>query len=286
MRRRVKRTPAKASRSTPPGYALITGACSGIGLEIARELGSGGYPLFLVSDREERLCGAAAELTAAHGVPVQTLLLDLAEGQAAALLQEEVSRLGVVVEILVSNAGIFFFGEVADTEPEQAERMLRLHVLTPSLLALYFGREMRARGRGHILFVSSISAWRDFPGIAFYGSSKCYLRSFATALREELRVWGVNVTLLAPGATATNLFDRSRVPVEKAVRYGVMKDPAVTARAAVEGMFKGRAMVVPGWSDRLMLLTMRLLPSWVIRVVRERSGLLPVPPADSDERSP
>lgn len=286
MRKRAKGTPAKAGRPAPSGYALITGACSGIGLEIARELGSRGYPLFLVSDREDRLYDAAAELTATLGVPVETLWLDLAGNEATALLKEEVSRRGIAVEILVSNAGIFFFGEVADTEPEQAERMLRLHVLTPSLLALYFGREMRARGRGHILLVSSISAWRDFPGIAYYGSSKRYLRSFAVALREELRVWGVNVTLLAPGPTATNLFDRSRVPVEKAVRYGVMKNPAATARAGVEGMFKGKAMVVPGRSGRLILLTMKLLPSWVIRVVRERSGLLPVPPADGDERAP
>jgi len=261
------------------GHALVTGGCSGIGLEIARELGSRGYPLLLVSDCEDRLLDVAAELVATHGVPVHTVLLDLAEDGAAGRLHEEVTRLGVVVEILVSNAGIFFFGEVADTEPERAERMLRLHVLTPSLLALHFGREMRARGRGHILFVSSISAWRDFPGIAYYGSSKRYLRSFAASLREELRVWGVNVTCLAPGATATNLFDRSTVPVERAVRCGVMKDPAAVARAGVKGMFKKKATVVPGGSEMLMLLTMRLVPRLVIRIVRERSGLLPSPSA-------
>lgn len=285
MRRHAKGSPLVPGRTVTSGHALVTGACSGIGLEIARELGRRGYPLFLVSDREDRLCAAAHQLAAAHEVPVQTLLLDLAEPDAAACLKQEVSRRGVTVEILVSNAGIFFFGEVADTEPRRAERMLRLHVLTPSLLALHFGREMRTRGRGHILFVSSISAWRDFPGIAYYSASKRYLRSFAISLREELRVWGVNVTILAPGATATNLFDHSTVPVEKAVRYRVMKDPALTARAAVRGMFHRKAVVVPGWSDKLMLLAMKLVPGSVIRAVRERSGLLPVPPHHGIPRS-
>lgn len=269
--------PAVHGPSPKPGCALVTGGCSGIGLEIARELGGRGHPLILVSNREDRLLDASAELTADHAVPVQTVLLDLTRDDAAARLYGEVSRLGVEVEILVSNAGTFFFGEVADTQPERAEAMLHLHVLTPSLLALYFGRQMRARGRGHILFVASISAWRDFPGIACYGSSKRYLRSFAACLREELRVWGVNVTCLAPGATATDLYDRSTVPVEKAARYRLMKDPAAVARAGVAGMFKRKAMVVPGWSDRLMLLAMRLLPRPVVRAIRERSGLLPVP---------
>jgi short-subunit dehydrogenase len=113
--------------------------------------------------------------------------------------------------------------------------MLQLHVVTPSLLARYFARDMRARRRGHILFVSSISAWRDFPGIAWYGSFKRYLRSFAASLREELRIWGVNVTCLVPGAVATSLYDRTAIPVQTAVKYGVMRDPVRVAKAGVQG---------------------------------------------------
>ncbi len=259
------------------GFALITGACSGIGLEIARELARRGYSLLLVSDREPELSTVARELAAEHQVQALALRLDLARPDAARALYEETLHRELEVEILVSNAGIFFFGEVSDTDPQRANAMLQLHVVTPSLLAHYFGQDMRSRRSGHILFVSSISAWRDFPGIAFYGSSKRYLRSFSSSLREELRVWGVNVTCVAPGATATRLYDQTGVPVKTAVKYGVMKSPSGVAQAAVEGMFRRKALVVPGFSTRLMALAMTLTPRWIVRMIRERSSFLPKP---------
>jgi short-subunit dehydrogenase len=257
--------------------ALVTGACSGIGLEIARELARRGHNLLLVSNRESRLATASRELAGSYGVGVNTICLDLAHSNAADLLYDQVRRQGLNVEILVSNAGMFFFGEVADTNPVRAEAMLQLHVVTPSLLALHFGRDMRRRRYGHILLVSSISAWRDFPGIAYYGSSKRYLRSFAAALREELRIWGVNVTCLAPGATATDLYDQTTVPVEAAVKYGIMRQPDTVARAGVEGMLRRKAVVIPGLSGKLMAVGMKLLPQPAIRLVREHSSLLPRP---------
>jgi short-subunit dehydrogenase len=259
------------------GHALVTGACSGIGLEIARELAQRRHPLVLVSNHEKRLEEAARELTGTHSVPVQVIVMDLTRPDAAESLHTEIRRRGLEVDILVSNAGMFFFGEAADTDPERIQAMLQLHVVTPSLLAHYFGSDMRARRRGHILLVSSISAWRDFPGIAYYGSSKRYLRSFAAALREELRVWGVNVTCLAPGATATNLYERTGVPVSMAVKYGVMKHPRHVAQAGVKGMFRSKAVVVPCWSGKVMALGMKLLPSLAIRLVRKHSGLLSRP---------
>lgn len=261
---------------TGPDAALVTGACSGIGLEIARELARRGYPLFLVSNREPRLAEAAAALEAAHGVRVETLCTDLAHPDAAAIVVEAVQRRALVIDILVNNAGIFTFGEVADADPATAQALLQLHVVTPSLLARHFGREMRARRRGHLLFVASIAAWGDFPGIALYGASKHYLRSFAAALREELAVYGVGVTCLAPGATATDLYAQTGVPVALARRLGVMKDPAMVARAGVRAMFAGRALVVPGVGAKIMAGAMRTAPRWVARLVRRRAGLLPV----------
>jgi len=259
------------------GWALVTGACSGIGLELARELARRGHPLVLVSNREPELGGVARQLSGEHGIPTHAIAIDLAQPEAALSLYEEVQRRGIEVEILVSNAGVFFFGEVVDSDPSQASAMLQLHVVTPSLLAQYFGRDMRARRRGHILFVSSISAWRDFPGIAYYGSSKRYLRSFAASLREELHAWGVNVTCLAPGAVATNLYQQTSIPVKTAVKYRVMKDPARVAQAGLQGMLRGKALVVPGLSAKSMALVMALVPNWLIRLVRMRSPLLPGP---------
>jgi short-subunit dehydrogenase len=255
------------------GYALVTGACSGIGLEIARELARRGHPLVMVSNRQAELVAAARQLAAEHGVDALPITMDLARSDAARELHDEVIRLGIEIDILVSNAGIFFYGEVVDTDPARAEIMMQLHVVTPSLLAHYFGQDMCVRRTGHILFVSSISAWRDFPDIAYYGSSKRFLRSFSSALREELRAYGVSVTCLAPGAVATGLYEGTNIPVATAVKYGVMKDPAGVARAGVEGMARGRAVVVPGLSAKLMALAMTLMPRWMIRLIHKHVPL-------------
>jgi uncharacterized protein len=260
------------------GWALVTGACSGIGLEIARELARRGHPLVLVSDRGPALCDAADGLGTTYGVATTYISMDLSDPAAASRLYGEVTRRGLQVDILVSNAGILMFGEVVTADPERANTLLQLHVVTPSLLATHFGRDMRARRRGHILFVSSVSAGRALPGIAYYGSSKRYLQSFAASLREELRPWGVTVTCLLPGAVATNLYGQTSAPVQNARKYRVVMDPGDVARTAVKGMLAGKATVVPGLSGKAMNLAMRLTPGFVIRLVRDHSRWMPGPP--------
>lgn len=263
--------------ATTDSWALVTGACSGIGLELARGLAARGHPLVLVSNRGPELARAAASLTTDHHVAVETITVDLARPEAAAELHEEVTRRRLPVDILASNAGVLLFGEVVDADPARIEALLHLHVVTPSLLARYFGHDMRVRRSGHILLVSSASSWTDFPGIAFYGSSKRYLRSLAAALREELRPWNVNVTCLAPGAVATGLYDRNTGPAKAAARLGLLKDPARVAELALKGMFHRRGLVLPGMDAKLMALGSALLPRWLIRAVRLRTPYLSRP---------
>ena len=254
--------------------ALVTGGCSGIGRAIAGRLAARGHSLVLVSERPAALAEVAAAIREAHGVAVHPVALDLARPEAAEELHASVRGLGLEVEILVNNAGFFFFGETVDAEPARAAALLQLHVVTPSLLCTRFGRDMRARGRGHILIVASISAWRDFPGINYYGSSKKYLRGFARALRCELGVHGVNVTCLAPGATATALYSATSVPVERARRLGVMMDAEVVAEAGVAAMFAGRAERVPGLLTRAMAIGAALTPQWAIDLLRRHGPWL------------
>ncbi len=254
-------------------YSLVTGACSGIGLAIARELARRGQSLIMVSNRDTELVAAARELAAEYQVDAQTIQMDLARPEAARALYDEVACRGLEVDTLVSNAGIFFFGDVIDTAPDRIQTMMQLHVVTPSLLAQYFGRDMAARGRGRIAFVSSISGWREFPGIAYYSTSKRFLRGFASALREELREHGVSVTCVAPGAVATSLYDGTGIPVPLAVKYGIMKDPAGVAKAAVRGLSRGRAVVVPGLSAKAMAVAMTVMPRWMMRWVHKKRPL-------------
>ncbi len=255
--------------------ALVTGACSGIGRALAAKLAARGYDLVIVSDREEPLARAASEIREAHGKTVHAITMDLARPEAADELHREVERLALEVDVLVNNAGFFFFGEAADASLERANAMLQLHVVTPSLLCARFAREMRARGKGHVLIVSSISAWRDFPGISYYGSSKKYLRGFSRALRSELSVYGVNVTCLAPGATATNLYDPNVVPVERAKRWGVMMEADDVAEAGLRAMFAKKAECVPGLLTRAMAFGALMTPQFVIDLIRRRAPWLP-----------
>ncbi|PCC70581.1 hypothetical protein SAMN02745121_05534 [Nannocystis exedens] len=260
--------------NVPGSTALVTGACSGIGLAIARRLAARGHGLVLVSNREEPLARAAAEIAAAHPVQVQAIAQDLAAPDAAEALVAVLDARGLEIDILVNNAGVFFFGEAVDADPARARAMLQLHVTTPSLLCTLLGARMRARRRGRILLVSSISAWRPFPGISYYASSKAYLRSFAAALRSELAVYGVGVTCLAPGATATGLYDPDVVPVARARRLGVMMDAEVVAEAEVQALLRGDALCVPGLVTRAMTTAAVLTPQPVIDWLRRRAPWL------------
>jgi len=254
--------------------ALVTGGCSGIGKAIAERLGLRGYALVLVSDRPGPLEATAAGLRAALGVPVHVLCLDLTRPEAAEELHRRVQAMGLEVDVLVNNAGMFFSGEAADAPLDRAGALLQLHVVTPSLLCSLFGRDMRARRRGHILIVSSISAWRDFPGIAYYGSSKRYLRGFARSLRSEMLVHGVGVTCLAPGPTPTGLYQTSAATIRRGRRLGLFLEPERVAEAGVRGLLAGRAEVVPGLSNRILALAAALTPQWVVDLIRRRASWL------------
>jgi hypothetical protein len=254
--------------------ALVTGGCSGIGNAIAHRLAAHGHDLVLVSERLDRLEAAAAALRSDHGVQVHAACVDLARPGAAREVHERVRELGLCVDVLVNNAGIFFFGEAADAETGTAEALLQLHVVTPSLLCTLVGREMRERRRGRILVVSSISAWRDFPGIAYYGSSKKYLRGFARSLRSEMAPYGVTVTCLAPGPVATELYGQDAPQVRRGRKLGLFLEPDRVAESAVRALLRGDAECIPGVSARLMAWASALTPQWAVDLVRRRAPWL------------
>ncbi len=258
----------------PEKFALVTGGSSGIGLEIARLLAKRGYVLLLVSNEEEKLSQLRQELSAAYKTTVEILPINLARSEAAQEVFDFCRDKNFEVEVLVNNAGFFFFGQITDADIERAKSKIHLHVMTSSLLCSLFGSEMRKRGKGFILNNSSISAYKDFPGIGYYGATKSYIKSFTRSLRTELKFYGVHVTCLCPGATATNLYDPNVINVELGEKLGIMMSAEQVARLGVEGLFKNKAVVVPGLMTKAMLFFALLTPQWMIYEIRKRTKFL------------
>ena len=160
-------------------YALVTGASSGIGREYAAQLAAKGYDLVMAGNRDEENRAAAREIAARYGVRTLPLCMDLSEPDAAVKLHAETSARGIEIGVLVCNAGVLLFGPLAAAPPERIGRIVTLHCTTPALLCRLYGEEMRRRGEGYILVMSSATAWMPYPTIAAYAATKSFLRTFA-----------------------------------------------------------------------------------------------------------
>ena len=258
-----------------PGTALITGGSSGIGYAIANELGCRGYNLILASNQETKLLEVCGEIAAKHNIKVRTVFIDLAEYGAATKLYNWCRKEDLEVDILVNNAGIFVFGEVVETGVEKVQQIINLHTSTPAMLCTLFGKEMKARRSGHILNISSISAFMPYPGIALYSSTKGFMKSFSRSLRTEMIDYNVNVTCVCPGAVSTQLYDLDETNRKKAMRFGIMMSAEDLANQAVKAMFKRKSMFIPGFFNRIIVPLIFLIPHQMVILIRRYSKLLP-----------
>lgn len=210
--------------------ALITGASSGIGLELARIHAARGGDLVITARRESALVALKAELEAAHGVTVQVVALDLGAAGGAEALIAAVDGLGSPVEVLINNAGFGGHGEFIARDLADDLAMIDLNVRALVILSHHFARQMAGRGRGRILNVSSTASYLPGPMMATYYATKAYVSSFSQALDEELRGKGVTVTALEPGPVATEFMDvaalggtqlgRTRITAQSVAAFG------------------------------------------------------------------
>lgn len=256
----------------PVATALVTGASSGIGLEFARQLGARGYRLVLVSNEAAAIEEAAAAVSAQTGAQTIPLCLDLSGPESARELFDFCCGRGLAVSVLVNNAGIFSFREVADTEPARLMLMLNLHVTTVTLLCRYFGQEMRLRGAGYILNLSSLSAWTPFPGIAAYAATKAYIRSFTRSFGLEMEPHGVAVLAVCPGAVATDLYRLPPRYQRLGLRLGILMSPQRLVSLALRALFGQRHRLVPGVVNRLFVPLVGVLPRRFILFIKRKIG--------------
>ncbi|MBF0686552.1 MAG: SDR family NAD(P)-dependent oxidoreductase [Cellulomonas sp.] len=225
----------------PAPLALVTGASSGIGLEIAVRLAELGHDL-VVTAEDDGLALAADGLTQ-HGRAVRAVRADLTQAAGVDALVAEVKGTGRPLDLLVLNAGTAAGGAFLDVPLEDHLRTIALDVVAPVRLAGALLPAMVARGSGRVLVTSSVAALMPGPYYATYAASKAFVLSFAQALRYELRDTGVTVTALLPGPTDTDFFEQSHME-DTRVAHGGKDDPADVARQAVEGLLKGDEKVV------------------------------------------
>lgn len=240
--------------------ALVTGASSGIGEDMARVLAANGTHLILVARRAERLQALAQELAAAHGVRTDVIAMDLGAPGAAEVLHARTEGAGVAVDILINNAGFGIKGPFLDTPVEAHRDMNRLNMETLTELCWHFGRDMRARRSGWILNTASVGGYIPVPEFSTYTAGKAYVLSFGEALSNELAPDGITVTTLCPGGTWTEFMSVTGQQVSGIQKLGMMPARKV-AEAGLRGLSAGSRVVVPGWLNRIYAPTLRALPS-------------------------
>lgn len=246
--------------------ALITGASSGIGAELARLHAARGGDLALTARRADRLDALAEELTRAHGVRVLTLAEDLADEAAPARIRERLAAESALPDLLINNAGFALRGRFHEQDWARNREMIQVNLVAPAALTRAFLPDFVARGSGRILNVASTAALMPGPLQAVYFASKSFLLSFGCALAEELRDTGVTVTTLLPGATESEFAATSGM--DRTPLFDRTAPAAEVARTGYEAMMAGALEVFAGVTPRRRLL-MRLAPLLPRRFVLE-----------------
>jgi short-subunit dehydrogenase len=230
----------------PSSTCLVTGASSGIGADIARELAGRGHGLTLVARREDRLRELAQELEGT-GVRVEVQGCDVTSADARAQLIGAIAEKGLAVEVLVNNAGYGSGGRFQDLDGEREVKMVQTNCEAVIAFCAEYVPQMVERGRGAILNVGSTAGYQPLPRQATYSASKAFVNSFTDALYADLGGTGVSATSLRPGPVDTEFGEQSGVEEVFSNLPGFMLDSSEeVAAAAVEGLEKGKRAVGPG----------------------------------------
>jgi short-subunit dehydrogenase len=249
--------------------ALITGASSGIGAALARELAGRGHGVTLVARSEERLRALAGELAARHGVRAEAVACDMTDPAARDRLAAAVEAAGLRVDVLANNAGWGSYEPFVALERERLLDEVRLNTEAVVDLTARYLPVMVARGAGAVLITASTAAFQPLPGNAVYAAGKAFALSFAEAVHQEVRGSGVTVTALCPGPVESGFQDASGAHAfASGLPKPLWKSAEQVAAAAVRGLERGKRVVVPGAPNRVLSVVGRVAPrAAVVRVM-------------------
>lgn len=240
--------------------ALITGASSGIGYELARVFARGGHDVVLVARTKENLDKLARELEGSHSVRAMSLPADLSEQKGPDQIRMTLEEQRIRVNFLVNNAGFGTLGPFSEAELKSQLMMMQVNMTALVHLTRLFLPDMVKQGDGRILNVASTAAFVPGPLMAVYYASKAFVLSFSQAVADEVRSSGVTVTALCPGPTKTGFQGSAGMERTRLFSRDVM-DANVVAEAGYWGMMKGKPVVVPGGRNNLLRIAARLVPT-------------------------
>jgi short-subunit dehydrogenase len=249
------------------GTALITGASSGIGAELARLAAGGGYDLVLVARNRAELEALGTELSGAHGIAVRVVAADLSNSAAADAIFDATRDL--TVEILINNAGFGLRGAYAETDWNAEARMMQVNMTSPARLTKLYLQGMIERRSGRILNVVSTAAFVPGPFMAMYYASKAFLLSLSESIANEVQGTGVTVTALCPGPTRTH-FDSAAGISDSKLFDGPVMTAAEVARIGFDAMMAGKVQVIAGARNLWMIRGARLAPRTMLANITRR----------------
>lgn len=243
---------------------LITGASSGIGEAFARRFAELGRNVLLVARSEEKLVSLCSELGRISSIRAQYVAMDLSKPESPARLFEETEKRGLVIDMLINNAGFGSMGDFTELDLARELEMVDLNVKSLVDLTYRFLSPMRARKQGTIINVASTAGFQPVPFMATYAATKAFVLSFSEALWEENRPHGVHVMALCPGTTETNFFEAANIQKPP---MRVTQTPEDVVDTALRGLARGKGHIVSGWTNFLMVESERLVPrSFVTRM--------------------
>jgi len=239
--------------------ALVTGASSGIGESITRQLAETGCNLILVARREDKLNELKQELEDKHEITITTISHDLATPEAGQQLYQKTQSMGLNVDILINNAGYAKHGPFHDTPLETHIHMMGLLTTTLTELTYLYSQDMKKQREGYILLVASIAGFMPIPQFSTYAASKAFVLSLGESLSKELSAFGINVTTLCPGGTATEFMDVSGQNITGLRSHAIMTSDAV-AKSGLKALSKGKTVIVPGLLYKISMASLRAVP--------------------------
>ena len=244
-------------------YALITGATSGIGYELAKLFAADGYNIIAVARTEEDLQEKAREFTQQYGIQVETIAKDLFQPNAAFELYDEVQAKGLKVDVLVNDAGQGQYGLFAEADIHRLLEIIQLNVSSLTVLTHLFLKDMVARNEGKILQLASIASQLPGPWQAVYHATKAYVLSFTEALISELKDSAVTITALQPGATDTDFFNKADMQESK-ILDTKLSDPVKVAKDGFEALMSGDDKVISGVKNKVMVGMSNVMPESMV----------------------